>query len=400
MGAQSILSRLRKLDNKYYGITNYSVLGNLINQIGDEIDYIRSIAEQTINSKPEYNLLNQHTSELDVIGELYGLSRLVSSSAVENTIVHHQVMLYTKSYQDSIISVFQRIYGDPNNYPKSIYVQKDQLILQIDLDYDFLAETGQQSVIVPQTITNFQFVQILYNDKLEFQYDSVQLSDYLNAKQAININTVVKYETDEQFKLRIQSQLQNIAGPTTQSLESAVYSNLSNVRFVKVKNLARGLQTVDIIVFPIVTAVYDENNLLISNFQMQSSIRDKIVEIAPLGVDINVIDAKQVVFNIDVEARMYQTVQSQDDVVAKLRQIVINYLNSLDVGVQSTITKNDMLNYLREQLYLLEHNVLIENITLKDITNRSVDSINIDQDSYAVLSELTVTLIQSTTASL
>lgn len=389
MGAQSILSRLRKLDNKYYGITNYSVLGNLINQIGDEIDYIRSIAEQTINSKPEYNLLNQHTSELDVIGELYGLSRLVSSSAVENTIVHHQVMLYTKSYQDSIISVFQRIYGDPNNYPKSIYVQKDQLILRIDLDYDFLAETGQQSAIVPQTITNFQFVQILYNDKLEFQYDSVQLSDYLNAKQAININTVVKYETDEQFKLRIQSQLQNIAGPTTQSLESAVYSNLSNVRFVKVKNLARGLQTVDIIVFPIVTAVYDENNLLISNFQMQSSIRDKIVEIAPLGVDINVIDAKQVVFNIDVKASMYQTVQSQDDVVAKLRQIVINYLNSLDVGVQSTITKDDILNYLREQLYLLEHNVLIENITLKDITNKSVDSIDIDQDSYAVLSELT-----------
>lgn len=389
MGAQSILSRLRKLDNKYYGITNYSVLGNLINQIGDEIDYIRSIAEQKINSKPEYNLLNQHTSELDVIGELYGLSRLVSSSAVENTIVHHQVVLYTKSYQDSIISVFQRIYGDQNNYPKSIYVQKDQLILRIDLDYDFLAETGQQSVIVPQTITNFQFVQILYNDKLEFQYDSVQLSDYLNAKQAININTVVKYETDEQFKLRIQSQLQNIAGPTTQSLESAVYSNLSNVRFVEVKNLARGLQTVDIIVFPIVTAVYDENNLLISNFQMQSSIRDKIVEIAPLGVDINVIDAKQVVFNIDVKASMYQTVQSQDDVVAKLRQIVINYLNSLDVGVQSTITKDDILNYLREQLYLLEPNVLIENITLKDITNQSVDSIDIDQDSYAVLSELT-----------
>lgn len=392
MGFNALKSRLQSLDAKYQGIMPNSVLGHLLTQIGNEIDTVKSLVQGTYTNQPDYDLLEQHDKELDIIAELVGMARLANTQFEEGFVIPAQISISVNDISQSILTVLQTVYGNQDNFPTRIYVQYNDLVLAALPDYSNLTALEQSTIVLPQEIVTVSNVLVPKDTKLTFTYDTDILNDYLSAKSTKTIDVLVNYESDEALKLRIATALQNRFGPTTSWLESAVYSSTYDIRFVKVKNFARGLQTADVIIFPKISAIYNEDQMLITNIQLAEQVAQNLSQQLPLGVDILFKNAEQIVLNIDVNIEIYASEQdSEDSITQSLRTTIINYLNSLEIGTEQSLDVADITSEIKRAFASVWPSALITSLQVKDQIGNVLSTIDIKEDQYPVLNNLNVT---------
>lgn len=386
MGFNTLKSRLSEYDSRFNNISPTSILGTFISQIGNEIDNLKTLTENADNIK--YDILNAYGQELDYIAELYNIQRQVITQHDENVVIPNAVSIFVKDRTTSILSVLQNIYGDQSNFPDELYVSDEQNTFKLLVNFSTSNQLNTIAFIQPQQIEEYNFNQTYQGSKLSFVYDSDILNEYLEAEMLINISELISYESDEQLKLRIQTKFQQEPEPTQSWIEQETYKAVPEARYILVQNFQRGLQTVDVIIFPNVANIYDDNQNLITTFDIAQTAADALKYTLPLGVDVYFTEATQKKLNFEITV-VNANEQDQDNITTALKQIIINYLNDIDVGVQSTISTQQIHRFVQTEIIQSGYPVVLQTFTIKDTAGQELTSIDISEHEYPVLNELT-----------
>lgn len=385
MGFYELKNRLQTLDPKFGQIKHNTILGELLQQIGQEIDQIKSVSENINN----YDVINQSGNQLDDIAQLFNIKRQLFSVYDNNLIISNAVLIQPKDPSYSIINVLQEVYGTQDKFPDILYVSDGNTTLKVIQNFSNQEGLGVYTIILPAQVETYSNQPLLANTELTIVINNEQLNNYFNVKSLRTINELYGIESDENLRARIQTQLQSYQGPTKQWLESQIYSNVSGIRKVLIKNLSRGLQTADIVLFPTISNIYDENMDLISDINTQNQAKESVQNYLPLGTDILFKDAIQRQFTVEITISGINT-DDQQTVQNLVKNTIIDYFNNKDVGESYTLTNTEIQSEISKQIILNGYVGIIQQFVLKE-NGSSITSANINDDEYPVLFSVVVT---------
>lgn len=349
------------------------------------IEQINSQQTQKVHSDFKYDIINQFGEEIDYIAQPFGLERQVYTQYDSDMVIDNCVIFRSKDQQQSILKILQLIYGDSENFPDVVYVRSGDIVLKVLTNYKSLSGLDTTQQIYQQQIEQYDLTRISGGDTLEFTYGFEQLNEFLVVKSLRYISDFFGYEPDEHFKARVQQKLQGSPTPTLNYIDQMVRSKLSNVRHTYSKVFARGLSTVDIILFPPITSLYDENNNLKVTQSLAQVVQRDIDDIQPLGIDILAVDATQIPLDFIVTQQDNTMKETIEQII---KNAIINYVNSIIVGQEYTFNQQQIIDNLNNQL---QANSIIQKVTQLTINHNDAPLTEPIKDSeYPVVNSVSL----------
>lgn len=350
----SVKDYLTGIDDQFNSLNQDSVLGHFVNQI---VMQINEADQQKFTNDLSYDIINQSGDELDYIAQPLGMSRNIYSQFNSQMLMDNCVMFRSKDSHKSLLQILQSIYNTSDNFPDVVYVKYKDMILKVFTDYTKLNGLDTTQQIYSQQIEQYSLTNINSGETLEFTYGFEQLGEHIIVKSIRYISDFFGYEPDEQFKARIQQRLQNNPEPTLNYIDSAIRSKLSNIRYLYTKQFQRGLSTIDMIIFPPISSLYDDNNNLKITQDLAPLVQRDIDDMQPLGIDILAVDAQQVPLSLVVTQ---QDSTNKDAIQEIVKQSVIQSFNITNVAIEYTIDKLQLINDANTQL---ANNGIIQKVT-------------------------------------
>ena len=281
-------------------IQSNGVLSNLIQQIETELVNIDN-EEITL----PFDILNQ-TKTID---DLLLIQEIMDVKVSERSIVGFKdgrivipnfVSITAISPIQTAIDQLIEQYGQIESIPKTIqaYNQDIGLVVEMSLDIENQLLSDSKTIVLPATILSVLTPNIPKGTKLMFGVS--QLDQLLVQETQEQYNWLNVANKNAILIQAIQSKFQDFAGSTANSLQAKQLSKLqSYARNVVVKNMARGIGTVDVILFPRVTYQVNQEGVITSAVQpLAYIIKDDIINSVQIGTDIDVRDQQPVYLDI------------------------------------------------------------------------------------------------------
>ena len=384
MSLSSIVSRLAENypDFSYQGPN--SILSSLISQFSYEIDSVFG----KLDGSNDLDLFAQTGTQLDDLAALLGLSRQTIVAQDSDAVIPDQMLVVVKNPQNSLLTVLQELYGSQSNFPATLTVTDGSNTFELLQSFDTAQNLDTHQLVLPAKFTTFSLFPTEQKTELSIVGNYVDLSDYVSIKAATTLTLYQYVEPDDQLRIRIQSALQDYIGPSHTWLQSYISSNYPNVRYVLVKNFARGLQTADVVVFPTLQAIYDENYNLITENTLAETIYNDLKDQLPLGVDIHLINAERVPLSVEItfsDVPEDSTSALQDDQKSQLINTIYNYT----IGEATSITTAQMSSDFNKNLAFVDYPYTISSFTVY-VDAQQVSQIDLQDTQYPVLSDITI----------
>ena len=382
MSLVNIINRIREHLPEFTYQASGSVLSALISQLDYEIESIQTSQASTLD------LFNQTGNSLDELGQLLGLSRHVIVALDQNAVVPDQVTILCRNPQHSILTVMQNLFGESTNFPVAIKLTDGTNTFETDWDFRDVGKLNVHQLIVPVKFVSYGFQTTMPNTELKVIGQYEELNDYLVFKTNVALSLYQYVEPDDQFRSRIQTRLQNLVGPTKDYLVSNIMGLFPNVRYVLVKNFARGLQTQNIIIFPTIQQIYDENYQLITENTLAEEIEKYFTEKLQLGTDVQFLNAEQVILNVEVYCSNVSE-QNRADFENTVKTTVINLIYSYPVGQEFTLSVSDFKIELDQNLAIVDYPYRLDQVKIK-VNNQEVQELTINETQYMAVQSVTV----------
>lgn len=383
MSLSSIVNRLSQMypDFTYRGA--YSILSSMIAQISYEIDSVF----QQVSANNKTDLFLQSGTDLDDLAALVGITRRTIVGVDQNAIVPEAVSIMVKDLSKSILTVLQELYGTQDKFPKTFYITDGKNTLEVLQNFDTSDQLDVHQLTLPIRFISFA-ADISANTQMEITGDHQQLADYLTVKTT-QLSLYQYVESDASLRARISSVLQNYIGPTSQWLQAYILGNFPNVRYVLIKNFQRGLQTADVVLFPTLQAIYDENKSLIIDSTLAQTVESAIQTMLPLGIDVLIKNAEQIKLSAEI---VFTDVPDdyKSQIVEDQKTQMINTLFSYEIGVRSTISVQQIKSDFNKQIASVKYPYTISSFKLY-INSVEQTQIEIQDTQYLVLNDISVT---------
>lgn len=278
------------------------------------------------------NLTTASGANLDLIGDLYGVTRKQVTNLVANERRSFNIeFLLERAHSTSVrIPSGTFVYNDVSSFLTKQYRYKLMGDVEIPsgsmraygriepdfYDNAYVAPRGsltKHSFIAPPTVTVF----------------------CTNPKEVYSNST---FETDDNYRRRILASMKTRATGTAESIRFAALS-VKGVRDVRIREASYGIGSCDIIVVPEVSSVIKA---------LPQAILTAVSSVKPVGVRFNVRIAERALFNVSATItlgagntdNMVQAIRTQAELFVK------RYLNSLSIGdtVSISALEREILN--------------------------------------------------------
>lgn len=264
------------------------------------------------------NLSTASGRNLDLIGELYGVTRktITASSAQERQSFNIEFYLDRRHSSDVTINKNILVYNDVSNFVVKQYGFK--LMADVIIPAGSTRAYGR---VEPNFFDNSYVAPRNSLTKHNFIAPPTVIVFCNNPKEVYsNMNA----ESDDNYRRRILSSLKTRAMGTAESVRFAALS-VKGVRDVRIREASYGIGSCDIIVVPEVSSVVKS---------LPNAILSTISTVKPVGVRFNVRIAERVNFN--VTATISVPAGNSETVVLGIRNqaalFVRRYINSLTIG--------------------------------------------------------------------
>lgn len=264
------------------------------------------------------NLSTASGRNLDLIGELYGVTRktITASSAQERQSFNIEFYLDKRHSSDITITKNTLVYNDVSNFVVKQYGFK--LVADVIIPAGSTRAYGR---VEPNFFDNSYVAPRNSLTKHNFIAPPTVIVFCNNPKEVYsNINA----ESDDNYRRRILSSLKTRAMGTAESVRFAALS-VKGVRDVRIREASYGIGSCDIIVVPEVSSVVKS---------LPNAILSTIATVKPVGVRFNVRIAERINFN--VTATISIPAGNSESVISGIRNqaalFVRRYINSLTIG--------------------------------------------------------------------
>lgn len=340
MTFEELREKLQKEDSRFLLLNRNSVLGIILGNMLDAINSNVEYSEQTLQSTEDVldaiDFLNMYGSKLDQFAQLFGIQRnySVGGQIAERFYIRHAVKLSVLEAGQTVAYQLQQVFGSLENVPQTIRLktEDESLVIEAVMPSEWNTQIlASRVLILDQYITQSFFTG---ESGTELVFEGTALGDYMKAQLIVDPASVVYVEDDNSLKLRIATLSHYRDGWTVDSLETAVFSALRpQARNVVVKSLARGYGTADVIIYPAVTYVYDENNNLQNSYvPLQQSQKPIVYKYAPLGIDVDVRDAEQIRLNVYLTVNGFDSLDedSKQSITDQIKKQIIELFTQIE----------------------------------------------------------------------
>lgn len=326
--------------------------------IGTEIAQLYSSLSFSIRQS---SLATASGINLDMIGELYGITRktISDASAVERQSFNIQFSIEKPHSADIIIPKNTYVYTDVDSFSVRQYRFKlnGEVIIMA-------GTTRAYGLVVPDFTDNSYTAAINSLTKHNFVPPAGVILYCTNPKE---VYSIVNAESDDNYRRRIVASLKTQA---TGSVESVRFAALTvpGVKDVRIRESSFGVGSCDVIVVP-------EGGSNIK--QIPELVYNSIISVKPVGVRFNVRIAEKIAINVSANITLPSGVT--DTMALGIRNqaalFVKRYLNSLSVG--DTVSVSEIERVIRSasdlvrQVTITGFNVDGREIPLKDFTSSS-----------------------------
>lgn len=275
------------------------------------------------------DLLTASGRSLDLIGDLYGISRKsVSSYVAEERASNNIQFTLDKPYSaDIIIPQGTLVYNDVSNF--------------VTKQYSF---SLVNSVTIPAGVKMaYGRVEPSFNDNTYVApRNSLVRHNYVAPATVVvyctnpkEVQSVINAESDSSYRRRIISSMKSKVSGTSESIRFAALS-VKGVRDVRIREASYGIGSCDVIVVP-------EAASLIS--KLGEDILSAIVAVKPVGIKFNVRIAEKVAVSLSANVTVSPGNSSQvlSSVNRQAELFVSRYLNSLTIGDTLSISKLEQM---------------------------------------------------------
>jgi uncharacterized phage protein gp47/JayE len=296
---------------------------------------------------------------LDMIGELYGVTRktISDASAIERQSFNIQFSLNKSYSNDVIIPKGTYVYTDVDNFSVRQYRFK------LNGDVSIAAGTTRAyGLVIPDFTDNSYTASVNSLTKHNFIAPPGVIVYCSNPKE---VYAIVNAESDDNYRRRIVSSIKTQA---TGSVESVRFAALTvpGVRDIRIRESSFGVGSCDVIVVP-------ENGSNIK--QIPELVYNSIIAVKPVGVRFNVRLAEKI--SINVSANVTLPSGTSEGVSTAVRNqaglFIKRYLNSLSIG--DTVSLSEIERYVRmssdliRQITITGFNVDGREVAMQDFTS-------------------------------
>jgi uncharacterized phage protein gp47/JayE len=264
------------------------------------------------------NLSTASGRNLDLIGDLYGISRKSITNFVADERQSFNIEFYLDKPHSTVVTVPKDtlVYNDVSNFIMKQYSYK--------LAGDVIIPAGSTKAYgrVEPNFTDNTYV--APRGSLTKHNYIAPASVILFCTNPKEVYANLTSESDDNYRRRIIAGMKTKASGTAESLRFAALA-IKGVRDVRIREASYGIGSCDVIVVPEVSSAVKS---------LPEAILAAVNTVKPVGVRMNVRIAEKVVFNLS--ATITIPVGNSDNAIAGIRNqaalFVRRYINSLTIG--------------------------------------------------------------------
>ena len=303
------------------------------------------------------NLSTASGRNLDLIGDLYGITRKSVSNVVAQERQSYNIEFFIDKPYSSTITVPKGtlVYTDV-----SAFMTRQYSFKLVDAVVIATASTRAYGRVEPNFSDNSYVAPVNSLTKHNFIAPPTVVLFSNNPKE---VYAAINAETDDNFRKRIVSAIRGSSSGTAESIRFAALS-VKGVKDVKIKEGSYGIGSCDLFIVP-------ESSSSLGN--IPEIVYTAVSGAKPLGIRINtrVAMKKAVDVSITLSLRQGTSAQAASSIEMQARIFLIRYLNSLTIG--SSISVQEIESQAK---YASDF------ITGVTVNNLSVDKKNVPNVSY------------------